>query len=268
MLFLLPFVFTSYSHCGNKVGTYIHTFKVHVDTAALIKLRTMLSYEFSSDFNTMSAAMKFFGGVFDMANEILEPYGVQLRADLSKLRIESFNVSYDQGDCENDVANYRTALLQNTFDKLNRLILFYCKSEKRSKSILMRSCESLIGITLYNLKDLAQDMVRELIKAVSRDLYMVDGIITESFNASLCSQARKCMKYEIGVKNVRHLAAETYLSGNRYQIREHDMYDDVSDNQGGDPDIFATQDYSNDNELFEDYKKAKKGMGQIFNKPF
>lgn len=260
----------SINHCGKKTGTFIKTFEVHGDTAALIKLRTNLSNEFSSDFNTLSAALKFFGGVFDMTNEILQPYGVQLRADLSRLRLESYNVMYNQADCDNtEVASYRTSVIQMNMPPGNHLNLYYCKKGYKSKTIVHKQCDVLIGITLYDIRELAHELKNELIRAISKDRYENDGVVTSSFNSELCSQARSCMKYEFGLKSIRHLGAENYITGQRFQKKEHDMYDDVSDGQGGDPELYATQDYSNDDELYEDHEKQTKGIGEIMGKlPF
>ncbi|KAM0676750.1 hypothetical protein BDAP_002662 [Binucleata daphniae] len=256
-------------NCNNGNGVSIYKLQVHCDTAALIKLRTDLSKEFSTDFNTMSAVMKYFGGIFDLINEELEPYGVQVRADLSKLTIEKFRIPYDQRKCEGeDSIGTRTVLAMNTLPAGNHVLLFYCKKLKDGLSFGKhgRECNNAIGFAIGNLRNLALTMQREIIRGISRNSYRNDGILDTGFNSSLCTETRKCIKGEpygefvSDLRNVRHLAAETYITGKGYKIREHDLYDDAEPNHGDDPLVFATQDYSNDDELYEDFVPKEKGL--------
>ncbi|KAM0673523.1 hypothetical protein GVAV_002898 [Gurleya vavrai] len=270
--FLFSFQFTSKSeiqNCNITPGISVFKVQVHCDTAALIKLRTDLSREFSTDFNTMSASLKYFGGIFDLINEELEPYGVQLRADLSKLTLDSFRVPYDQRRCSGDDAiGLRTVLASNVLPEGNQVLLFYCKILKDGLSFAKNNfgCKNTIGFAIGDLRNLATTMRREIVKGISQNNYRIDGVLDNSFNSSLCSEARKCTKKDAygefvrDLKNIRHLAAETYVTGKGFRLREHDMYDDVGIDHSKEPDVYATQDYSNDNELYEDTKGSSKFM--------
>ncbi|KAM0688512.1 hypothetical protein COBT_000234 [Conglomerata obtusa] len=256
-------------NCNLSSGVSIFRLQVHCDTAALIKLRTDLSKEFSTDFNTMSAAQKFFGGIFDLINEELEPYGVQVRGDFSKLAIERYRIPYDQRKCGGeDSIGIRTILAMNALPAGNHVLLFYCKDLKDGLSFSKhnRSCKNAMGFAIGDLRNVANTMRREIVKGLSQNNYMVDGVLDIGFNGSLCAQVHKCsndddyVEFVQDLKNIRHLASENYVTGKGYRIREHDLYDDVGKDHGDDPDVYPTQDYSNDNELYEDYQgKGLKG---------
>lgn len=264
---ILPILANDIQNCTSNLGVNVFNIKVHLDTTALIYLRTAMSREFSSDFNTMNAAKKYFGGVFDQINEELEPYGVQVRGDFTELKLEKSHVPYDQTKCKEGDIHLRTNLALNRFlfqgTVGNRLVVFYCKKIKDGKSfstLTSGTCDSVTGVIVGNLRDLSTTIRRELVRGISRNIYESDGKVDGSFNGALCSQARKCMVNNIygefvkGLKNIRHLASEHYITGKGFRIREHDLYDDVEGASNGDPDIYPTQDYSNDNELYEDNK--------------
>lgn len=250
----LHYVDCSINHCSGNLGTHIFNVKIKADPAALIKLRTMLSYEFSTDFNTMSAALKFFGGVFDMINEDLEPYGVQLRADLSQLRLQN-NLKID------DLMTKTSLTARTSFETEHTVLIFYNKSSDGNQysTVRISKCTTFTGFETGNLRNLADTMKREIVRSISNNIYKIDNIVDDGFNTAICGAANRCASFEVGVKNVRHLVSESYVTGKGYRLREHDMYDDVE----SDADIYATQDYSNDDELYEDRKRGVIGLSKI-----
>ncbi|EJW02230.1 hypothetical protein EDEG_03348 [Edhazardia aedis USNM 41457] len=263
--------------CTNRNGIYTFKLRIHCASAALIKLRTMLSYEFSTDFNTMSAATKYFGAISDQINEELQPYKVQIQNDYSQLILENLHIPSTSEINISDICGQSNHTIKMTKQissgfKIsgsvgNRLILFYCKGDNSGKNYFsdkILSCGNVSGFMVGNLKTLSRVIKKQIIRVISRDSYKNDEELSSTFNQNLCRQVNACLSddkslygvFESQLRRIRHLGVENYITGLSYRTREHDLYDDVEEKlHGDDENIYPTEDYSNDQELYEDYHK-------------
>lgn len=232
----------SVTHCGKKIGTYVIPIFVHIDPRSLIKIRTSLIKQYNRDLNTMAAATKLLGSTLDMINEELEVYGVQVESDYTKL--------VKKGKCR----SLASSIVKMPYSGVNLYILD-CDREAVDFHIEKKGCGINVGVSFGNLRDMSDTIKEQVIRAIAGSEYKVRNEFTTSFNTNLCQFSSKCGKLEGGVKSVRNLGSEEYMTGFGYEARLHDMYDDVSDNQNGDPEVYATEDYSNEDELYADFKK-------------
>lgn len=230
----------SLMHCGSNVGTFVIPIYVHIDPRSLIKIRTSLIKQYNRDLNTMASSLKFIGAVFDIVNEELQRFGVQIESDLTKLVHKKKCVSL------------ASSIVQMPFKNVNLYILD-CKNDKVRFHTENNGCNINIGVSFGDLRVMTDTLKMVLIKALGKSEYKNQNEYTLSFNTNLCSYAKQCSRMEVGLKSVRNIGSEEYITGLGYEKRMHDLYDDVSSGQNGDPKLYATQDYSNEDELYADF---------------
>lgn len=261
-------------NCANNLGTNVLNVHVHADGAALVALKQALSTSFSMDFNTLAAASKFFGGIFDMINEELEPYGVQVRGNFNKILLDNYEPRYDHMQCnENDPISSRASLATSAIKQSeglnlgNRLFLFFCTelvNKPPSLSIINQgNCGNIIGLMFSEIRALKDAIYDGVIRMISRSLYKESGQVRKSFNSSLCNYVKSCIgndafgEFKFNLKKVRHLATEQYVVRTikgpkkrpKGKVWSHISY------KNHDIDVYPVVDYSNSDELFSDFEE-------------
>lgn len=257
--------------CTNNSGSNVVKIMVHADGASLVALQTSLASEFSLDMNTLQSISKFFGGIFDMVNENLEPFGVQVHGDFSKSLLDNFKPKYDHSRCDeaSPVSNRTQIALSAIKSKTpvvgNRIVLLFCPEmvNKPPKSAILTDgkCNNIAGFMFGEIRQL-RDLIHEgTMQLISRSIYKSSGAVRSGFNGELCSYVGDCIaneafgEFKKGLKSVRHLVVEKYVSKRQRAHRYYDKAERWSEisHKGHDIQVYPTNDFSNESELYSDF---------------
>lgn len=263
----------SFKKVSNRThGTTVIRIQVHADSTAIIALKSSMVTEFSTDLNSLTTLMKFFGGIFDLINEDIQNLGIQVRGDFSKLVMDQ--MPYDKTKCiEGDPVMARTNIAKSVFTASggpnlgNKLLLLFCPERVMMppKSALMGGvgCSNIAGVMfgeLRALKEVVTDTVYKIISyGNSRPINQ-----TANFERNAQKYVSECIGNDSNIngefvrdlKAVRHLSSEKFILKNGSKLKEHDLMDDVyllksRTRKAG----YPTEDYSNDNELYSDFNE-------------
>ena len=265
---------TCIQNCAAKLGIKIVHIKVHLDGGALVALKQALTTEFSMDFNTLSSATKFFGGIFDMVNDELEPYGVQVKGNFSRLLLDQYDPQYDHTKCtEFDPVGLRSKLAASALrggaggGAGNHLVVFFCpelvNKAPTSRILSEGRCRNLLGVTFSEIRALKDLIHNGVMRMLSHDVYRTSGEVSSSFNRALCSNVNRCTsdpsfgEFRWRLKRITHLAAEKYILRKREptDYRKTESWSHLT-NKDHDIVVYPTADYSNEDELFSDAEMA------------
>ncbi|TBT98797.1 hypothetical protein CWI37_1593p0010 [Hamiltosporidium tvaerminnensis] len=260
-------------NCANKRGTNVIKIHVHIDGGAMIALKSMLNPEFSMDYNVITANMKFYGGIFDMVNRDLQPYGVQVRGYFDNLSLDDYKVPYDKTKCMEGSPSQARSAMSRTFIQAkekgqlgNRLLVFFCPNllmtPPQTSILPFGTCDNIIGFTFGEIHQLKTSIYDSIFRMISRVKYKDMGTVNTSFNSELCRYTDNCIsnsetvygEYIRDLKSVRHLGTEEYILKPGAKLKIHDPNDDTYflKAHGDGFRVFPTEDYSNEEELLLD----------------
>lgn len=249
-------------------GTTVIRIQVHVESAAIVGLRSAMVNEFSTDLNALKTVMNFFGGIFDMINEDIGNLGVQIRGDFSKLLID--DMPWDKTKClEGDALRVRTNIATNKFSLQKptfgiKLMLLFCPelvlfpSRSTEQNI---GCNNVTGVMFGELRMLKEVITDAVYRIISGGHSRPLGS-SSNFERGVSKYVSECIgsvKGENGefirdLKAVRHLATERYILEEGTKVKEHDLMDNIYLLKADQKRIvgYPTEDYSNDDELYTD----------------
>ncbi|EPR79120.1 hypothetical protein SLOPH_1831 [Spraguea lophii 42_110] len=235
--------------CADPRGTSVVYVKVHVDAPAIPMLHSEVSVSQGMDFNMLSGPMNFFRSIFDMVNEDIQKYGVQLHGDFSELNFAEFSPTYDLRTCMFEASPSATrgsvamAVIKSQEKKPeigNRIVLLFCPDKVLFPSTLTlfptSSCGNLAAIVYGTPSSLKEAIKNVLYKLVTGESYSLPGSGESShFNQKTCKYVERCINKEenpIGIfirelKSVRHLSSEKYIFKPGDKVKEKDLNDNI-----------------------------------------
>lgn len=272
------FLTSQFKKIANRTkGTTVIRIQVHVESAAIVALRSAMVKEFSTDLNALKTVMNFFGGIFDMINEDIGNLGVQIRGDFSKLLIDY--MPWDKSKCqEGDPLRVRTNTAFKTFTGKKpqfgiKLMLLFCPELATTPPRSVEEnfgCNNLTGVMFGELRLLKEVITDAVFKIISRGHGRPLGS-TSNFERGVAKYVSECIgstKNENGefirdLKAVRHLANEKYILKEGTKVKEHDLMDNIYLLKADQKRVvgYPTEDYSNDDELYTDINdRWKRGV--------
>ncbi|TBU10670.1 hypothetical protein CWI38_1619p0020 [Hamiltosporidium tvaerminnensis] len=225
------------------------------------------------DYNVITANMKFYGGIFDMVNRDLQPYGVQVRGYFDNLSLDDYKVPYDKTKCMEGSPSQARSAMSRTFIQAkekgqlgNRLLVFFCPNllmtPPQTSILPFGTCDNIIGFTFGEIHQLKTSIYDSIFRMISRVKYKDMGTVNTSFNSELCRYTDNCIsnsetvygEYIRDLKSVRHLGTEEYILKPGAKLKIHDPNDDTYflKAHGDGFRVFPTEDYSNEEELLLD----------------
>ncbi|EJW05282.1 hypothetical protein EDEG_00658 [Edhazardia aedis USNM 41457] len=272
--------------CHNHTKTSIFYIDVHCDQLVLEDIQEYVNSVRGLSLNTNSAAIMFFGSIFDELNITLLPSDIQIHGKFSQLSTADLNIEDDEKLCSLEspaIIRGNKALQVLNYLKNgvigNKIFVFHCdKGFSLQDNIILDAgpCSSILSMTYTIPEMISEDLKSKLLGLILKNnQFDLKNLVLIDLDDKICEVAEKCINfYETNLgKNVLGNQLIKNVPTNLKNLQQkfidniaNDVLDDIED------DINAilespTDDYLNNNPMLNNPFQASQFQNKNYSFP-